>query len=131
MDLTVPVSDPAAHYRRALEVLDIAPDADDGARLELWIRLGASLVLLGGADGLTMLRTAARTALRHGDAVALAQAVCATAPVPGGSTSDYRGDRLNTNRSPKPRSGPGAEVTTLSSSDPLSTTIEAPVRHPS
>jgi hypothetical protein len=39
MDLTVPVSDPAAHYRRALEVLDIAPDADDGARLELWIHL--------------------------------------------------------------------------------------------
>jgi DNA-binding NarL/FixJ family response regulator len=82
----------AAHYRRALEVLDIAPDADGGARLELGIRLGASLVLLGDSDGLTMLRTAADTALRQGDAVALAQAVCSMAPSPGATTLGPRQD---------------------------------------
>ena len=56
----------ATHYRRALEVLDIAPGADDDLRLELRIRLGASLVLLGDVDGLTMLQTAAQSAARRG-----------------------------------------------------------------
>ena len=84
----------ATHYRRALEVLDIAPGADDDLRLELRIRLGGSLVLLGDVDGLTMLQTAAQSAARRGHPVALAKALCAMAPLPGGSTSNFRGDRL-------------------------------------
>ena len=48
-------SEAAAHYRRALEVLDLVPGADDELRLRLSIRLGASLVLVADADGLPTL----------------------------------------------------------------------------
>ena len=84
----------AAHYRRALEVLELVPDPADGARLELSISLGASLVLLADPDGLPTLQAAAQDAHRQGDPVALARAVCSMTPVPGGSTFNLRGDPL-------------------------------------
>jgi hypothetical protein len=90
-------SEATAHYRRALDALDLVPGADDRARLELSIRLGASLVLLGDADGGTTLRTAALAARRRGDPVAVSKAVCAMAPMPGGSTS--AGPAINTSGS--------------------------------
>jgi DNA-binding NarL/FixJ family response regulator len=83
----------AEHYRRALDALDLVSDVDEGARLEVSIRLGASLVLTGDAVGRAMLRAAARAARQRGDPVALARAVCAMAPVPGGSTTIVRADR--------------------------------------
>jgi DNA-binding CsgD family transcriptional regulator len=84
----------ATHYRRALQVLDGAPRPDDNLRLEVRIRLGASLILLGDVDGLTILQQAARSAARRGHPVALAQALCAMSPVPGGSSSNYQRDQL-------------------------------------
>jgi DNA-binding NarL/FixJ family response regulator len=85
-------SEAAAHYRRALEALDSVSDSDDGARLELSIRLGASLHLLGDEHGLAMLQTAARTARQRGDPVSLAKAVCAMEPIPGSTPSVGRAD---------------------------------------
>ena len=87
-------SEAAAHYRRAHEVLDLVPGADDELSLRLSIRLGASLVLIADADGLPTLRAAAEEAQRRGDAVALADAICAMAAVPGGNPSDGRPDAV-------------------------------------
>ncbi len=77
----------AQHYRRALAALDFVPASNDDLRLELSIRLGESLLLIGDEEGATLLRRAAELVRGRGDAVALAQAVCAMVPVPGGSTS--------------------------------------------
>ena len=87
-------SEAAAHYRRALDSLDLAPDAGDAARLELSIRLGASLVLLGDVNGQAMLRTAAQAAHRCRNPLALADAVCSMAWSPGGATTIVRADPL-------------------------------------
>ena len=86
--------DAAAHYRRALEALELVPDPAAGPRLDLSISLGASLVLLADPDGLPTLQAAAQDAHRQGDPVALARAVCSMTPVPGGTTFNLRGDPL-------------------------------------
>jgi DNA-binding NarL/FixJ family response regulator len=82
----------AAHYRRALDALDLALGADDDLRLRLSMRLGAALALIGDPHGQTLLRTVAHTARERGDAIALAEAVCAMAWVPGGSVTFRRAD---------------------------------------
>jgi hypothetical protein len=87
-------SEAAAHYRRALDALDRAPDAGHTVRLELSIRLGASLVLLGDVTGRAMLRTAAQAALRCRNPIALADAYCSMAWSPGGATAIVRADPL-------------------------------------
>jgi DNA-binding NarL/FixJ family response regulator len=87
-------SEAAAHYRRALDALELSPGATDAARLELTIRLGASLVLLGDVNGQAMLRSAAQSAHRCRDFVALADAVCSMAWSPGGATTLVRADPL-------------------------------------
>ena len=74
-----------AHYRRALEALDLVPASDENVRLDLSIRLGASLCQLGDVHGFELLGTAARTAQQRGDPVSLARAVCAMEPLPGGT----------------------------------------------
>ena len=80
------------HYRRALDAmaLDAAPDRH--VQLAVTIDLGASLVLTGDAHGHVVLQTAAQDARRHDDHVAFAAALCAMAPVPGGS---HRGPVLD------------------------------------
>ncbi len=83
----------AAHYRRAVEALDLVPGADDRERLDLTTRLGASLVQIGDADGETILRAAAQTALRRADPVALARAVGAMVWSPSGSASPGPADQ--------------------------------------
>jgi ATP/maltotriose-dependent transcriptional regulator MalT len=86
-------SEAVTHYRRALEVLDTTPGDHASLRVEVRIHLGASLVVLGDADGLTMLQDEAQRAARRGDPITLATALCAMTPL-GGTTSSYRGDQL-------------------------------------
>lgn len=74
-----------AHYRRALAALELVDGADDDVRLDIVIRLGAALRLLGEPDGLAMLYTAARAAREREDPVCLAAAICAMETLPGGS----------------------------------------------
>ena len=85
----------AAHYRRALEVLDIVPDPDDGPRLELSIRLGASLVLLGD-------RRRPAQCCKQRPKTRIGRAIQSLSPGPSarwrrcreGPRSNFRGDRL-------------------------------------
>ena len=75
------------HYRRALVSLDLGAEGADDVRLEVSIRLGASLVLVGDPDGRRKLERAARAANESRNPVALARAVCSMAPLPGASTT--------------------------------------------
>ncbi len=68
------------HYRRALDVIDLADRPDESVRLQLDIRLGEAVVGVDKEDGLTILRDAARLARRLGDIDALADAVCSMSP---------------------------------------------------
>lgn len=102
-DLAAAATDHGAavdQYRRGLDALHLAGPSDPIFRLELEIRLGQSLVLSGDGDGQAILRRTAEEALGRGQPAAAAAALCAIAPVLGGSTSvdrpDHRFEDLGT-----------------------------------
>jgi tetratricopeptide (TPR) repeat protein len=82
----------AAHFERALDVVDLTTNPD-GLRLQLSIRLGESLALHDKVRSLEVLREAIRMARRLGAGEAFADAVCSMTLM-GGSLSPGRRDDL-------------------------------------
>ena len=75
------------HYERALGALALAKAASPNDRIDLTIRLGATQVLAGDADGMANLLRAAAEARRSRHGVAVAAAFCAMSGMTGGAIS--------------------------------------------
>jgi hypothetical protein len=70
------MSQAALQFERALDVIDLTPEADEHLRLALMIRLGEATLPEGIERSHAILRDALRLARRLGDAAAFADAVC-------------------------------------------------------
>lgn len=76
----------ALQFGRALDVIDLTPEADEHLRLALMVRLGEASMPEGIEASHAILRDALRLARRLGDAAAFADAVCSM-PYGEGSVS--------------------------------------------
>ncbi len=75
------------HLQAALDVIDLATNADESVRLALLIRLGEATVQADWNRGQAILRDAARLARRLGDTLAFADAVSSMMPEEEGTVT--------------------------------------------